>query len=195
MKNSLQLMLLLLLISCGSREENINKSTVEKSDELISTTKQKARFERISFSIFPGWSDERYSKDVEINSDSTVYYRLRERHGETVVENYKAKLDSGSMGRVYGLVDSIDFNSLKKGFYFEEDGAFHSLQFVFDNGEARMVGTMQDDLSETLYELLDIVENQNLIKSENRDFSTTEDVLVPPPPAPVRVPYDSLTRK
>ncbi|ARS35672.1 hypothetical protein CA264_09590 [Pontibacter actiniarum] len=195
MKNSLLFVFLVLLISCGSHEENINKSTVEKAAEPISTTKQNVRFERISFSIFPGWSDERYSKDVEINNDSTVYYRLREKHGETVVENYKTKLDSGSMGRVYRLVDSINFNSLKEGFYFEEDGAFHSLLFVFDNGEARMVGTMQGELNETLYELLDIVEKQNLSKSENRHFSTTEDILIPPPPAPVSVPYDSLTRK
>ncbi|PKV62392.1 hypothetical protein [Pontibacter ramchanderi] len=195
MKNSLQLMFLLLLISCGSSEENVNKSTVEKATEPISKTKQKVRFECISFSIFPGMGTERYSKDVEINNDSTVYYRLRERHGETVVENYIAKLDSQSMGKVYGLMDSIDFNSLKEGFYFEDDGAFHSLQFVFDNGEARMVGTMQGELEETLYGLLDIVEKQNLIKGENRNFTTTADVLVPPPPAAISIPYDSLKRK
>jgi hypothetical protein len=180
MKNSLQLVFLLLLISCGSREENKNKRTIEKATEPISTTKQNIHFERITFSIFPGLSAERNSKDVEINNDSTMYYRLRE--DGRIIENYRAKLDTQSMGRVYELVESIDFNSLKKGFYFEEDGAFHSLQFVFDNGEARMNGTMQGELSETLYELLSIVERQKLDKSENRHFRTAKDVMIPPPP-------------
>jgi len=177
MKNLFLLILLVLLSSCGSREER-DKLAVETSEEAPAEQKD-ISFKRITFSVQPGMSREKYAKDVEITPDSILYYRLRERDSEIVVENYKAKLDSVGMGRVYGFLDSTDFNSLKHEYNDAEDVGWISLQFVFYNGEVKMNGTLQDDYREkVVYELLKIIDKQNLTKSENRHFSTTDDVLL-----------------
>ncbi|AKD05209.1 hypothetical protein PKOR_21725 [Pontibacter korlensis] len=165
------------------------------SPEEAAAEQEDISFKKITFSVQPGWSREKYAKDVEITPDSILYYRLRERHSETVVENYKVKLDSVGMERVYGFLDSTDFNGLKDYYYDSEDAAFFSLQFVFLNGEVKMKGTLPDDYWKKVYKLLMLIDKQNLTKSENRHFSTTEDVLLPPPPAPISVPYDSLNKK
>ncbi|MBF9255684.1 hypothetical protein I2I11_20470 [Pontibacter sp. 172403-2] len=191
MKNSFLLILLVLLLSCGSREES--KQVAVMSPEEAPVEQEDISFKKITFSVQPGWSREKYAKDVEITPDSILYYRLRERDSEIVVENYKAKLDSVGMGRVYGLLDSTDFNSLKDYYYDSEDAAWFSLQFVFLNGEVKMKGTLPDDYWKKVYKLLMLIDKQNLTKSENRHFSTTEDVLLPP--APISVPYDSLNKK
>ncbi|CAM3806833.1 hypothetical protein POKO110462_20565 [Pontibacter korlensis] len=193
MKNSLLFVFLVLLLSCGSREES--KQLAVMSPEEAAAEQEDISFKKITFSVQPGWSREKYAKDVEITPDSILYYRLRERHSETVVENYKVKLDSVGMERVYGFLDSTDFNGLKDYYYDSEDAAFFSLQFVFLNGEVKMKGTLPDDYWKKVYKLLMLIDKQNLTKSENRHFSTTEDVLLPPPPAPISVPYDSLNKK
>ncbi|WP_276498072.1 hypothetical protein [Pontibacter litorisediminis] len=193
MKSSFLLILLVLLISCGSRKEGQQLAVM--TPEEAPAEKEDISFKKINFSVQPEWSRDKYAKDVEITPDSVLYYRLRERQSGTVVENYKAKLDSVGMGRVYGFLDSTDFNSLKNFYYDTEDAAWFSLQFVFLDGEAKMQGTLPDDYWKKVYKLLMLIDKQNLTKSENRHFSTTEDVLLPPPPAPVSVPYDSLYRK
>ena len=167
------------------------------SPEKAPAEQESISFEKIVFSVQPGWNNEKYGKDVEITKDGILYYRLRERHNGTVVENYKAKLDSLSMGRVYGFLDSTDFNSLKDKYNNTEDASWYSLQFVFYNGEVKMQGTLPDDYWKKVRKLLVLIDKRNLTKSENRYFSTTEDVLLPPPPAPIRVEMlsDSLNRK
>ncbi|MCX2741204.1 hypothetical protein [Pontibacter anaerobius] len=190
--NSVLLTLLALLSSCGGQDKS--KQVAVVSPEEAPAEQENISFERITFSVRPGWSSEKYAKDVEITPDSILYYRLRERHSGTIVVNYKAKLDSVGMENVYGFLDSTDFNSLKDYYYNQEDASWFSLQFIFHNGEVKMQGTLPDGYWKKVYKLLMIIDKQNLTKSKNRKFSTTEDVLLPPPPAPVNIklPNDSL---
>ncbi|WP_162051328.1 hypothetical protein [Pontibacter pamirensis] len=191
MKNLLSLVFLTILISCGGSEEKIQLG--DEVTEQSPTEKKDISFQRIAFSMNPLYGRERKSKDVEILQDSIVFYRLRDE--TTIVENYKAKLDSQSMGRIHQLLDSIDFNSLKSEYYDAEHEPWYSLKLKFANGEVVMKGTLENELQRKMHSLFEIVESQNLIKSEDRYFSTAKDVLLPPPPTPVSVPYDSLNRK
>ena len=191
MKNLFLLVFLTILTSCGGSEEKIQVG--DKVTEQPPTEKKEVSFQTIAFSMNPLYGRERKSKDVEILQDSTVFYRLRDE--TTIVENFKAKLDAQSMGRIHEILDSIDFNSLKSEYYDAEHEPWYSLKLVFANGEVVMKGTLENELKERMHKLFDIVESQKLVKSENRYFSTAKDVLLPPPPTPVSVPDDSLNKK
>ncbi|GAA4444675.1 hypothetical protein GCM10023188_46960 [Pontibacter saemangeumensis] len=192
MKIPFLFILLLFLSSCGNQEESNELKVV--TPEEVPAEQEEVSFERIIFSVEPGWSREKYGKDVEITQDSVLYFRIREKDSGTVVENYKAKLDSTSMERIYGLLDSTDFNSLKNNYNNAEDAGWISMRFVFYNGEVKMQGTLENDWKRVV-KLLMLLEKQNLAKSENRHFSTTEDVLLYLAPFGVEELSDSLKRK
>lgn len=187
MEVALLIAILALSVSCDNRKEG--KSVIVES---VPVERKKISFEKIIFSIYPGWSRERNSKDVEINHDGTIYYRLRDHI--TIVENYKATLDSVDMVSVYAVLDSIDFNSLKMEYSVAEDAAYHSLEFAMPNGSVNIQGTLADELAKNVYRLLNIVEKQNLIRSKSHHFSTAKDVLLPLPPGTAGEPalLDSL---
>jgi len=183
MKKALHVVVLLCLFSCNGGEN------VEKEEKSIE------RFESFMFSIEPGWSTDD-SRDVEIFQHGTTYLRLRD--DREVEANYRVKLDSQSLMQIFILVDSMNIEALDSVYQDYFDGASYSLLLRNEKGEVRTKGMdFPDEVQKMLKKVVEIVEGQQLFKSTNRHFSTTEDVLHPPPPAPVNVklPVDSLLRK
>lgn len=180
MKKALHVVILLCLFSCNGGEK------VEKEENQIE------QFDSFMFSIEPGWSTDD-SRDVEINKDGTAYLRLRD--DREVKENYRVKLDSQSLRQIFILVDSMNIEALDTVYPDYFDGATYSLLLRNKMGEVKTKGMdFPDEVQKTLKRVVEIVEGQQLSKSTDRHFSTTEDVLLPPPPAPVNIklPIDSL---
>ncbi|WP_299758962.1 hypothetical protein [uncultured Pontibacter sp.] len=164
-----------VLVSCGGQKETAI-AVVEAP-----AAKKQAQFERITFSIFPGFSSVPNSKDVEILEDGTFYYRLRERYCCQIEANYTGVLDSVLMFQVRSVLASIDFNRLKIEELTAEHESYISARFNMANGEVHMVGTPKG-MYPKLAELLNIIESQKFVPSKNRHFSTAKDVTLPPPP-------------
>lgn len=180
MKKALHVVVLLCLFSCNGGEN------VEKDKKSIE------RFKSFVFSIEPGWSTDD-SRDVEIFQDGTTYLRLRD--DREVKENYKVKLDSQSLRQVFILVDSMNIEALDSVYQDYFDGTSYSLRLRNEKGEVRAKGMdFPNEVQRMLKRVVEIVEGQQLSKSTNRHFSTTEDVLLSPPPVPVNVklPLDSI---
>ncbi len=137
-------------------------------------------FDTFTFSIEPGLSREA-SRDVEINKDGTVYLRLRD--NRAIKENYKVELDSQSLRKIFLLVDSMNIEALDTIYQDYFDGATYSLLLRNNNDEIRTKGMdFPREVQRMLFDLVELVERQNMIKTSNRHFPTTIDVLQPLPP-------------
>jgi len=139
---NLLLAILVLFVSCSD-----SKNTKPVVLESAPATQQKGKisFKKITFSIYPGWSRERNSKDVEINEDGTIYYRLRD--SWNIIENYQTSFDSVGIAKVVTILDSINFNGLKRESADEEDAPYHSLHFEMPNGSVYIKGTLSDEFA------------------------------------------------
>jgi hypothetical protein len=171
MNKALHLVLLLLVFSCNQTEE---RAHVMEKEQLIKS------FDIFTFSIEPGLSREA-SRDVEINKDGTVYLRLRD--NREIKENYKVELDSQSLRKIFLLVDSMNIKSLDTVYQDYFDGATYSLLLRNENDEIRTKGMdFPREVQRMLFDLVEIVERQKMVKTSNRHFPTTKDVLQPLPP-------------
>ncbi|GAB3204051.1 NhaP-type Na+/H+ and K+/H+ antiporter [Pontibacter aydingkolensis] len=171
MNKSLHVVLLFFLFSCNGTEE---RAHVKEKEHQIK------HFEEFVFSIEPGWSTDD-SKDVEIHKDGTTYLRLRD--NREIKENYKAKLDSQSLRQIFLLVDSMNVEALDTFYQEYEDGAYYSMRLKNNGKEVRTKGMdFPIEVQKMLMELVEIVEGQQLVKTFNRRFATTKDVLWPLPP-------------
>jgi hypothetical protein len=74
MKNLFLLILLVLFSSCGSQEDS--KELEVMTPKEVTAELKEISFEKIIFSAEPGWSREKYGKDVEITQDSVLYFRI-----------------------------------------------------------------------------------------------------------------------
>ena len=179
MKKVLHVILLSILFSCNGAED---KSHVEAQEEATK------RFDRFMFSIEPGWSKEN-GRDIEINNDGTVYLRLRV--DREVKENYKVKLDPQSLRKVATLIDSMNFELLDSFYQEYEDGAYYSMRLTNNGREVRTKGMdLPNEVQNLLLEVVQLVEGQPLVKTSNRRFITTKDVLKPLPPGQVETQLD-----
>ena len=171
MKKALHVVLLLVLFSCNGTEE---RAHVKEKEHQIN------HFEEFVFSIEPGWSTED-SRDVEIHRDGTTYLRLRD--DREIKEIYKLKLDSLSLRQISILVDLMNFEALDTFYQEYEDGAYFSMRLKNNGKEVRTKGMdFPIEVQKMLMEVVEIVEGQQLVKTSNRRFATTKDVLWPLPP-------------
>jgi hypothetical protein len=140
------------------------------------------------FSIEPGWSTEN-GRDVEINKDGTAYLRLRD--NRVVKENYKVNLDPQSLRKIAALIDSMNIESLDSLYPEYEDGAYYSMRLTNNGREERTKGMdYPSEVQKMILEVVQIVEAHPLVKTSNKHFITTKDVLKPLPPGHVEPQLD-----
>lgn len=173
---------ILLTVLCFSCQDKKQAETivVESSDPEMSVYQRDSYFNKITFSIRYGMSRDKYDKDVEILADSTFYYRLRERFMPTIKANYTGKLNAQSMNTVYAILDSIDFNKLKFAEYDAEDAPEVNIYFTMYNGGLSMKGYLDEKVMRNIWNLMELVEAQEMKQSANHRFKTAKDVIIPP---------------
>lgn len=171
MKKALHVVLLFVLFSCVETEE---RAHVKENRHQVK------HFDKFVFSIEPGWSRED-SRDVEINKDGIAYLRLRD--NRDIKANYKVKLDSQSLRQIFLLVDSMNVEALDTFYQEYEHGAYYSMRLKNNGKEVSTKGMdFPTDVQKILKELVGILGGQQLVKTPNRRFATTIDVLQPLPP-------------
>ncbi|MBC5775932.1 hypothetical protein H8S95_17790 [Pontibacter sp. KCTC 32443] len=178
------LFIVLVIVCFACKERKQHEAIVDENPEpeLTYTLKQRGGyFKGIIFSVRHGMSRDKYDKDVEIFSDGTFYYRLRERYEPIIKANYTGKLDSASMDRVYAILDSIDFNKLKFPEGDAEDAHEVNIYFTMYNGGLSMKGYLDEEIMKNIWNLMELVEAQEMKKSDNHRFRTAKDVIISPP--------------
>ncbi|WP_299704125.1 hypothetical protein [uncultured Pontibacter sp.] len=179
MKKVLHVILFSILFSCNGAEE---KAHVEAQEQSIK------HFDNFIFSIEPGWSTEN-GRDVEINKGGTAYLRLRDNW--IVKENYKVNLDLQSLRKIAALIDSMNIESLDSLYQEYEDGAYYSMRLTNNSREVRTKGmNYPSEVQKMILEVVQIVEGQPWVKTSNKRFVTTKDVLKPLPPGHMEAQVD-----
>ncbi|TPE45186.1 hypothetical protein [Pontibacter mangrovi] len=170
------LFMVVFCLTCQSTKQTEAIATEVKAEENQET--EKIEFDKITITVVcacPGWN----TKDVEVHKDGTIYYRLR--NYETVGKNYKGQLGSVAMTQVYTLLKSLDFNSLKSGFPEAEDAADHSIHVELPDGLVQMRGDLDDKGALAVHMFLRFLDNYKMEVSDNRSFSTENEVRTAPP--------------
>ncbi|MBW7468309.1 hypothetical protein ABID22_002731 [Pontibacter aydingkolensis] len=174
---------ILLAILCFTCKEQKQSETIvtDDSEPVKHLVNRNVYFKKITFSILYGMSRDEFDKDIEILADNTFHYRLRERYMPTIKANYTGVLDSVSISKVYEIFDAIDFNKLKFPEDDAEDAPEVSIYFTMYNGELRMKGYLDEMIMQNIWNLMELIEAQEMKQSTNHKFRTAKDVLIPPP--------------
>lgn len=170
---------LFMIMFCFSCQAEMQPETIvaEEMAEKHQET-EKIEFEKIILTMVcacPGWN----TKDVEVYKDGTIYYRLRDY--EIVGKNYNGQLDSVAMAQVYALLKSLDFNSLKSGFPEAQGAADHSIYVELPDGKVQMRGNLDNKGALGVHMFLRFLDNYKMVVSDNRSFTTENEVRSSPP--------------
>ncbi|MBB6612938.1 hypothetical protein H7F15_17995 [Pontibacter sp. Tf4] len=176
------LVIVLAIVCFACKEQKQTETIVAENSEPVKA--EEIEFEKITLSMWcpcPKWN----TKDLEILSDGTFYYRLRDDYDEAMRENYKGEIDSIGMAQVYTFLDSLDFNTLKASLTEAQDAADHSIHIKLSDGEVKLRGDLDDKGALAVYKLFKFIDKNKMSVNESHYFSTEKEVrFIPPYPLP-----------